>query len=111
MSRIPVFVSTSLLALLSCLMLSTASAQDGVGGSNTNQGPGLTSDVQDPVVELHRAREKREQASTQPVSLFPMSPLTPIRERGIAAEKRPGLRKHDGGCPAPAELNNGNRTP
>jgi hypothetical protein len=88
MSRIPVFVSTSLLALLSCLMLSTASAQDGVGGSNTNQGPGLTSDVQDPVVELHRAREKREQASTQPVSLFPMSPLTPIRERGIAAEKR-----------------------
>ena len=94
------------LALLSCLMSATARAQDiqippgsqdfqepiGAQGdqasSNINQGPGMTSDIQDPVVQLQLIRQKREQPTTPGYSLFRTSPLTPLRKRGIQAEKR-----------------------
>jgi porin len=65
--------------------LTPANAQEGGGASSNNQGPGLTSDVQDPVVELQVIRQKRE---TPTYSLFPKSPLTPFRDAGLAAEKR-----------------------
>ncbi len=81
-------LSITLVALLSCWMLTPTIAQDGGTASSTNQGPGLTSDIQDPVVELRRILQKREQAKTPSYALFQRSPLTPLRERGIAAEKR-----------------------
>jgi len=93
MRHLIVFLAT--LAWLNCLMASTTSAQgaqsntqSAQAGSTNNQGPGLTSDIQDPVVELHRIRQKREQAKTPGYALFQRSPLTTLRERGIAAEKR-----------------------
>jgi porin len=81
-------LSITLVALCSCLMLSTAIAQDGGTATSSNQGPGLTSDIQDPVVELQHIQKKREQAKDHGYALFQRSPLTPLRERGIAAEKR-----------------------
>ena len=48
----------------------------------------MTSDVRDPVVELRVIRQKRDQqAPAEEYSLFRTSPLTPLRERGIQAEK------------------------
>ena len=66
----------------------SANAQNPSAGAFHSQGSGFTSDVQDPVVELQVARQRREQAKTPGISLFRTSPLTPLRERGIAAEKR-----------------------
>lgn len=51
-------------------------------------GPGLTSSVEDPVVNLKRIQLLRSQAKTPGDALFSTSPLTPIRERFIAREKR-----------------------
>ena len=82
-------------ALMSYWMLATASAQgtqantqNAQAGSNNNQGPGLTSDIRDPVVLLRTIRQKREQAETPDYSLFRTSPLTPLREWAIGREKR-----------------------
>ena len=80
-------ISITLVALLSCWMLTPARAQDGGAVSNANQGPGFTSDVRDPVVELRNIRQRRE-TEPQRSSLFRTSPLTPLRQRGIEAEKR-----------------------
>ena len=74
--------------LLHCAISLTATAQNPSAGAFQSQGPGFTSDVQDPVEELQVARQRREQAKTPGISLFRTSPLTPLRERGIAAEKR-----------------------
>ena len=49
--------------------------------------PGLTTDLQDPVVELRRIRQRRQIVRERGDSLFLTSPLTPLRERIIAAEK------------------------
>ena len=69
-------------------MSPSANAQNSTAGAFDSRGPGLTSNVLDPVVELQVARRRREQARTPGISLFTTSPLTPLRERGIAAEKR-----------------------
>jgi hypothetical protein len=69
-------------------MFTPTIAQDGGTASNSTQSSGLTSSVEDPVVELQRIRQKRVQAKTPSYALFQNSPLTPLRERGIAAEKR-----------------------
>lgn len=53
-----------------------------------DQGPGLTSSVEDPVHNLRQTRITREQAKTPGDALFSTSPLTPLRERFIAHEKR-----------------------
>jgi porin len=74
-------ILSATLALLSSLMSTTARAQS----SNNNQGPGFTSSVEDPVVELRQIRQRRVDP---PDSLFRTSPLTPLRECNIAAEKR-----------------------
>jgi hypothetical protein len=50
--------------------------------------PDLTTDLQDPVVELQRIRQRREISRERGDSLFRTSPLTPLRERIISAEKR-----------------------
>jgi hypothetical protein len=81
--KIRVILSATL-ALFSSLMSVTTNAQN----AQAIQGPGLTSDIQDPVVELQRIRQKRGLPKTPEYSLFGTSPLTPLRERGIAAEKR-----------------------
>jgi porin len=93
MRHLLVFSAT--LALLSGLISATtraqgtqANTQNAQSGSNYDQVPGFTSDIQDPVVELHRIRQKREQAKAPSYALFQRSPLTPLRERGLAAEKR-----------------------
>ena len=57
--------------------------------ADTNLVPlGLTSSNEDPVVELYQIQQRREQAKTPGYSLFRTSPLTPLRQRGIAAENR-----------------------
>jgi hypothetical protein len=93
MRHLIVFSAT--LALLSCLLPATtrgqgtqANTQNAQANSNNNQVPGFTSDIQDPVVALHHMRQRREQAKTPDYALFQRSPLTPLRERAIAAEKR-----------------------
>ncbi|NQT14567.1 MAG: carbohydrate porin [Planctomycetes bacterium] len=68
-------------------MLGTAIAQDVPAGLNTNQGPGMTSDPLDPVVELHRIQERRVVSETRS-SLFRTSPLTPLRGAWLRAEQR-----------------------
>jgi porin len=85
MMRTSVIVSVTFAGLLSCWMLPTARAQDAPAASNNNQGPGLTSDVQDPVVELRIIRQKRE---IRTPSLFPTSPLTPLRNASHRLENR-----------------------
>lgn len=54
----------------------------------------MTSSVEDPVVDLRRIRLIREQAKTPGDALFRTSPLTPVRERFIAREKRI-FERHD----------------
>jgi len=83
------------LALLCNLSATTTSAQgtqadtqNAQTDTENNQGPGLTSDIQDPVVALRKMQQRREEAKTPEYALFQRSPLTPLRERGIAAEKR-----------------------
>lgn len=76
-------VSVVFACLSGGLTLSPASAQNGQGASNQQTGPGLTSDVQDPVVELKVIRQRRATPSS---SLFQSSPLTPFREAGLAFE-------------------------
>jgi len=82
-----VVFSVALAGLLSCLMLSSARAQDAQASSSNNQGPGFTSDPLDPVVELQRIRARRAIAQTRS-SLFGTSPLTPLRECWLDAENR-----------------------
>jgi hypothetical protein len=53
-----------------------------------SQSPGLTSSIEDPVVNLRETRLLREQAKMPGDALFSRSPLTPIRENFIAREKR-----------------------
>jgi hypothetical protein len=56
--------------------------------ADNDQTPGLTADLQDPVVELRFIRQKREQQGrAEQYALFRTSPLTPLRERGIQTEK------------------------
>ena len=68
--------------------------QNGLNGQDdelkqhADDGPGLTSNVLDPVVNLQRTRLTRQQAKTPGDALFRRSPLTPFRERAIAFEKR-----------------------
>ena len=79
-------VTTLIVAgILTCWDGSPTAAQDTQPDAQPEQRPGLTTDVQDPVVELQVIRQKREAPT---YSLFRWSPLTPLRERGIAAEKR-----------------------
>jgi hypothetical protein len=85
--RIRVVLSATLL-VLSNLMSMTTSGQNAPPSPFLEQGPGFTSSVEDPVYDLRRIRFLRQQARTPGDALFPTSPLTPIRERFIAAEKR-----------------------
>ena len=81
-------LALTLAALLSGWVQSPVAAQTAMSGAVNIQSPGLTSSVEDPVVNLLRTRELRQQARTPGDALFPTSPLTPIRERFIAMEKR-----------------------
>jgi porin len=87
-------VVSAALALLWCLMSATTRAQGTQTNTQNDQAdsnfvpPGITSSNLDPVVLLHQIRQKRKPADTPTYSLFRTSPLTPIRERAIAAEKR-----------------------
>jgi hypothetical protein len=74
------------LALLGCWMSATARAQN-APASPTNQGPGLTSDIRDPVVELQLIQSRRVRTRTPDYSLFRRSLLTPLHERADRAEK------------------------
>ena len=78
-------------ALLSVLVFSPATAlAQGVSsqsGSRSEQRPGLTTDLQDPVVQLQVVRQRRAIPSNPNDSLFQSSPLSPLRERLIACEK------------------------
>lgn len=85
-----------------------SSIQDSQGMSQSNQGggqtipansqaasanandfrPGLTSNIEDPVVNLLETRRLRIQPREPGDALFSTSPLTPLRERIIAREKR-----------------------
>ena len=86
--RFSAIFGLSFATLLSCWALTPAGAQDGQAISNADESPGLTSDVRDPVVELRVIRQKRDQQTpAEEFSLFRTSPLTPLRERGIQAEK------------------------
>lgn len=79
------------LALSSCLMSASAWAQgtpNAPAGSNINQGPGLTSDIRDPVVELQAIRARRVQTRTPDFSLFRRSPLTGLHEWTDRTEAR-----------------------
>ena len=49
--------------------------------------PDLTTDLQDPVVELQRIRQRRQIVRQRSNSLFQTSPLTPLRERFLEMEK------------------------
>ena len=93
------FLATSV-ALLICLA-SSAELVRAQGTSNTpsstqnaqsrtqfDERAGLTTDLQDPVVELKRIRQRREIARERGDALFLTSPLTPLREAFIASEKR-----------------------
>ena len=53
-----------------------------------DQRAGFTTDLQDPVVELKRIRQRRAIAREAGDALFLTSPLTPLRDATIAAEKR-----------------------
>lgn len=81
-------ISTVLIAgLLHSAMSLSAIAQNSTTGAFHSDGPGFTSDVQDPLVEMQVTRHRREQEKTSEISLFRSSPLTPLRKRMIAAEK------------------------
>ena len=83
--RNSIVVSITLVALLSCWMLPTARGQDGGAGSNISQSSGVTTDVRDPEVLLRDIRQKREIPT---YSLFPTSPLTPLRHKTHEWERR-----------------------
>ncbi len=70
--------------LLGTAIVETATAQTTVVLDNR---PGLTTDLQDPVVELRRIRQRREISRQAGDALFLNSPLTPLRDLTIAAEK------------------------
>lgn len=74
------------LLIVAALLPSTSRAQN--ASLLNDQQPDLTTDLQDPVVELKRIRQRRELIRQTGDSLFSTSPLTPLRERLIAAEKR-----------------------
>jgi porin len=76
------------LVLLSCLAPATTRGQAVQTTASTSAGPGLTSDIQDPVVELGFIRAKRIQTRTPDYSLFRRSPLTPLHEAADRAEDR-----------------------
>lgn len=73
------------IGILSCVLLTSASAQEGGVGSTTSQSSGLTTDIQDPEVQLRVIRQKREVPTP---SLFPTSPLTPLRNKTHELERR-----------------------
>jgi porin len=87
MMRTSAVVSVTLAGLLSFCVPGAARAQDAPAGSNNSQGPGMTSDPRDPVVELQRIVERRTITETRR-SLFATSPLTPLRESVFRAEQR-----------------------
>jgi hypothetical protein len=71
--------------MVSYCMLTPARAQDGGSGLNSSQNPGLTTDLDDPEVLLRAIRQKREVPTR---SLFPTSPLTPLRDKTHDLEAR-----------------------
>jgi len=85
-----------MLPLFALVVLATSVgvAQDGGDAQSTSGGPqfderaGLTTDLQDPIVELRRIQQRRELIRDPGDSLFYTSPLTPLRESIIAAERR-----------------------
>lgn len=79
---------TLALALLTGLNSTTSNAQTAQTSASSDQPVGLTSSIEDPVVNLRHTRQLREQAKTPGDALLQTSPLTPIRERLIAMEKR-----------------------
>lgn len=56
-------------------------------GPSADERPDLTTNLQDPVVELQRVQQRRDMISDRGDSLFYTSPLTPLREAIIAAEQ------------------------
>jgi porin len=83
-----VILAAATLALLSCLLSATAVAQNTQASSNFNLRPGLTTDIQDPVVALQYIQAKRAQTKTPGYSLFRRSVLTGLHERADQVEKR-----------------------
>ena len=78
-------IAFTFVALLGCWLSMPTRAQERGSASNNNQDPGLTTNIRDPEVLLRTIRQRRE---APPYSLFPTSPLTPLRERTLQAEKR-----------------------
>jgi porin len=89
-------VSIKATLFLICWISSTAIAQNAPSnaeaGSDTFQHPGFTSSPLDPAVELRRIRARRQITTRTP--LFGTSPLTPLREAWLDAEKSIG-EPHD----------------
>jgi porin len=83
--RFSAVLAFTFVALLGCWLSMPTRAQERGSASNNNQDPGLTTNIRDPEVLLRTIRQRRE---TPPYSLFPTSPLTPLRERALQAEKR-----------------------
>lgn len=79
-------LAMSMLVLI-CLNGSAFAQTDGQNTAQLDQRPDLTTDLQDPAVELRNIRERRLLIRTPSDSLFRTSPLTPIREATIAAER------------------------
>lgn len=80
-------LSLTTLVVLSGVVSIPAHAQM-QGSLLLDQRPGLTSDLQDPEVELQRIRQRRQIAREPADALFRTSPLTPVRECFIDFEKR-----------------------
>ena len=77
--------SITFVGLLSCWMPTTATAQSAQFAADDSHNPGFTSSPLDPIVELQRIRARRSLESTRS-SLFPTSPLTPIRQCWLNGE-------------------------
>ena len=74
---------TRLAAWIGCLLVVNIAMAQGTSSSTSDDNGyhpvGLTSDPLDPIVELHRIQTRRSLPGTRS-SLFPTSPLTPIRQ-------------------------------
>ncbi len=78
---------------IACIVASSVLAASDVARAQMqnlqlDQRPGLTTDLQDPVVELQRIRQRRQIVREPADALFTTSPLTPVRKAFIDFEKR-----------------------
>ena len=83
--RIRVVAAALCFGICCSWLLPPTQAQNGGNGSTSGQKTGLTSDIEDPEVQLRAIRRKREAPTS---SLFSSSPLTPIRSTTHELEAR-----------------------